>query len=79
MKERWDDKTSRIITSDAIDKFVREIELVCKKHGLSISHQDGHGAFIIEDFYPDNISWLKNASRGAHCTADFKRIKELDD
>ena len=44
-----------------IDNFMKEILDVCKKHGLSISHEDGHGNFIIEE-YSDNYSeWFKNA------------------
>lgn len=40
---------------------MKEILDVCKKHGLSISHEDGHGNFIIEE-YSDNYSeWFKNA------------------
>ena len=43
-----------------IDNFMKEILDVCKKHGLSISHEDGHGNFIIEE-YSDNYSdWFKN-------------------
>lgn len=44
------------------EKFFDEIVSVCKKYGLSISHEDGHGAFEIEPFDENNIDWL----RGAH-------------
>ena len=43
------------------DAFLDEIEAVCKKHGLSISHQDFQGAFIIEPFDPRNMEWLRQA------------------
>lgn len=49
------------ITDAQIKTFLDEIESVSKKHGLSISHEDGHGAFMIEPFSQDNIDWLKEA------------------
>ncbi|QXN69904.1 hypothetical protein MAWWA_93 [Bacillus phage vB_BspH_Mawwa] len=47
---------------EKVEKFLEEIEKVCRKHNMSISHEDGHGAFIIEKFDEFNISWLKGAS-----------------
>lgn len=41
--------------------FLNEIEKICKKYDLSISHEDSHGAFIIEDYDDYNIEWLKDA------------------
>lgn len=38
--------------------FLNDIVGVCKKHKLSISHEDGQGGFIIEDFKEVNIQWL---------------------
>ena len=43
--------------------FLEDIKKVCEKHNLSISHEDGHGAFIVEDYDERNIDWLFNASR----------------
>ena len=48
---------------DRMKDFLDEIHSVCMKHGLSISHEDGHGAFIIEDYNERNIDWLFNASK----------------
>ena len=42
-------------------KFLQEIEEVCKKYHLSISHEDGHGSFIIEKYSDYNIEWIKEA------------------
>ena len=42
--------------------FIRDIEIICKKHNLSISHEDAFGAFIIEDYKESNLEWLKAAS-----------------
>lgn len=45
-----------------VDAFIKEIEEVCRKHDMSISHEDGHGAFIIELYDEYNIEWLKSAT-----------------
>lgn len=45
-----------------VDKFLAEITGVCKAHGMSISHEDGHGAFLIQNYDEANIKWLKEAS-----------------
>lgn len=42
-------------------KFLNDIEKVCKKYNLSISHEDPHGAFKIEKYSEENIEWLKHA------------------
>lgn len=45
----------------AIAAFLDDIEAVCRKHGMSIEHQDGHGAFEIWEFNQDAIEWLRAA------------------
>lgn len=44
-----------------VDAFLADIEAVFRKHGMSISHQDGHGAFEIEPLSEHNIEWLRAA------------------
>ena len=44
-------------------KFLEDIDEVCKKHNLSISHEDYMGAFLIEEYNKDNIEWLFNAKK----------------
>lgn len=41
--------------------FLEDIYFVCKKHNLSISHQDYGGAFIVEKYDEGNIDWLFGA------------------
>lgn len=43
--------------------FLDDINAVCRKHGLSISHEDNQGGFIIELYKDDNIEWLNGASK----------------
>lgn len=42
--------------------FYNDIDEVCKKHNLSISHEDVYGAFEIEEYDEQNILWLKGAA-----------------
>lgn len=42
-------------------QFINKICELSKEYDLSISHQDSHGAFIIEKYDEVNIDWLKNA------------------
>lgn len=44
-----------------VDAFVAEIDAVCKKHNMSISHEDSHGNFLIEEYNEFNIGWLEQA------------------
>lgn len=51
--------------SDDLDQskvtaFLDDIEAVCRKHGLCISHEDAHGAFEIETFDQYFINWLRS-------------------
>lgn len=52
---------------DSMKKFIEDIISVYKKHNLSISHEDEHGAFIIDEYNEDNIGWLLSA---------YKRYKD---
>lgn len=42
-------------------RFLDEIEAVCRKHGLAISHQDQQGAFVLVRFDEDVMRWLLDA------------------
>lgn len=63
-EEAMDRYNSRGIqrTSDPeIEVFLDEIEAVCRKHGMSISHEDGEGNFEITEFSETNLAWLRFA------------------
>ena len=47
---------------DRILHFLNEVREISEKYGVSISHEDCHGAFIIEDFDPGNLLWLESAT-----------------
>jgi hypothetical protein len=49
-------------TKEKRNAFKREILRVCAEHGLSISHEDTHGAFLIEAYNEVLTSWFAEAS-----------------
>ena len=59
--ERWNSAQSKNIENPKIDVFLLEIAEVCKKHNLSISHEDQHGNFRIENFDQSTMDWLLSA------------------
>ena len=67
--KRWDCNTNEFVTSEKIDKFLEEIASVCKKHGYSISHEDGHGSFHICKYNDGDSDWLLNANIERGCDA----------
>jgi len=75
---RWNTKAGKQLPSDPrIEAFLGEIEQVCRKHGMTISHEDGGGGFEIEGYDDINIDWLRSASdaRG-DCGADAVDVNQ---
>jgi hypothetical protein len=60
--ERWDNNKRKFVNNEKIDKFLLDIIKVCQKHNLSISHEDIHGSFKVEDYNTSNIDWLFSAN-----------------
>ena len=59
----WDNKKGDYIEApDKLVEFFNEVDKICKKYNYSISHEDGHGAFEIEEYDKNNIDWLKSAN-----------------
>ena len=56
----WNIRTgSKEEVPEKVQQFISEIIAVSKKYGLTISHEDYEGGFIIEDYDESNIDWLK--------------------
>jgi hypothetical protein len=53
--------TKRAMDTEKVRAFLLDISKVCHQHGLSISHEDAQGAFIIEPLKMDNLVWLTDA------------------
>lgn len=60
----WDRTIGKQINMpESMKNFIDDIDLVCKKHNLSISHEDWQGSFLIEEYDEGNIDWLLNARK----------------
>jgi hypothetical protein len=56
--KRWDVVKNENVENPKIDAFLDEVIAVCRKHGLSITHEDGHGSFEVSPFKEDYAEWL---------------------
>lgn len=61
MRERWSRKAGGFVVVPEVDAFLAEIVEVCKRHGLSIQHEDSGGAFQVVEFYEPAMEWLLDA------------------
>jgi hypothetical protein len=48
---------------DKYDGFIRQYEELCIKTGITISHEDTQGSFILESFNSEDLEWVKDAKR----------------
>jgi hypothetical protein len=65
MQKTYDRTIQEFITTpERMVQFFTEIDNVCHKYGLVISHEDQHGGFIIEKYNVTTIEWLEMASKG---------------
>lgn len=53
----------RAIKRAEVEAFLNEIEVVCRKHDLSIRHEDTYGGFEIHQFEDEAMAWLRASSR----------------
>jgi hypothetical protein len=60
--KRWNIDKELFNENKNIDEFIDEINEVCKKHDLSISHEDCEGSFVIKKYSDLNIAWLREAN-----------------
>lgn len=60
--KRFDASTSERVENPKVDAFLAEILDVCRRHGLSISHEDSHGGFLVTPFDESTAAWLNDAS-----------------
>lgn len=61
---RWIDLREGSLRGEVpeVDAFLAEIEEVCRRHGMSIAHEDERGEFRIQRFDEQSIERLKQAS-----------------
>lgn len=56
MSDRYGNPPGKVI------EFIKKIIEVYKEYNMSLSHDDGQGAFWIEPLYAENVEWLEDAS-----------------
>lgn len=61
---RWSRSEGKRINHPQVEAFLAELTEVCRKHNLSLSHEDTQGAFVIEGPNDTNLRWLNDASIG---------------
>ena len=62
---------------ERIESFMKEYEELCMRHGLSLSHEDCEGGFIIDEYDAENVEWVKAAMNGFELRE--KRQKEIEE
>lgn len=69
--KRLDQRERGVVENPAVDAFLEEIAPVCKKHGMSLGHEDQHGSFLVEDHDESNIEWLRKVMVSGCYTKDL--------
>ncbi len=59
--ERYSIKRGKKVEEENVDKFLQEVVELSKKHGLSISHDDCYGNFVVSKYDHDDIEWILSA------------------
>jgi hypothetical protein len=59
--KRWISGAGKHGESPKVEAFLAEVVEVCKRHGLALSHEDGHGAFEVVDLAAGDLDWLMDA------------------
>lgn len=49
------------IKEECKQKFLASLIEVYEEYGLSLSHEDGQGGFIVEELSAHNVEWLREA------------------
>lgn len=58
---RWINR-QRKESPQKIEAFLDAYEKICRDHGLCLSHEDGHGGFLVHRFNDDDVSWVRYAA-----------------
>jgi len=71
-----------MISEKKAKEFKKEIRKLCEKHGISISHEDGQGGFLLTEFDEVYADWFEAADRYDYATMTYashlKFKKEAD-
>jgi hypothetical protein len=65
MTMRWNAAKGKEEESAKVDAFLNEVKQVCMRHGLTLEHEDGHGAFEVETCTKESdTDWFMAAGIG---------------
>lgn len=59
-KRRYATRARGLVENQKVDEFLDQIAAVCRRHGLTLAYEDG--AFLAEDFDPDHLDHLLDAT-----------------
>ena len=59
--KRWDCNRNENAEDAAVDAFLIELVEVCRRHRMTLGHEDDHGAFEVRSFDEANIKWMLDA------------------
>ena len=57
--KRWNGKKD--VEVKRVDHFLAEVLNISRRYGLSIEHEDRHGAFLVTPFNEASADWLRGA------------------
>ncbi len=57
----YDNNLKEYVKVPDVDAFIEALVVVCQRYGMSLEHEDQHGAFIVTHYRDDNIQWLREA------------------
>lgn len=60
--QRWVMRKQATAVCPEIDEFINDVLHVCRKHGLSIEHEDMNGGFLVTAYNDDAARWLLDAA-----------------
>ena len=61
-RERWNGDRGGNEQMPNVDAFLEEVIEVCKKHRMSIAHEDTHGGFVVRPYTEWITGWFLEAS-----------------
>lgn len=60
--KRWSQEAGERVENPKIDAFIEDVLGTCRKHNMSIGHEDSHGAFIVYGHFSEVMAdWLRSA------------------
>lgn len=62
-----------------VKRFYKELIAIYKKYDISISHEDSHGSFIIENYNGNNVDWIMDADIRAKVPGVPDELSWLDE